>query len=441
MSSLFLRTATAAASNVCDVRLPPFGAAGDNLTDDTVAIQKAIDTCHQLHPTDATVLLSHGTFKITESLALASNLTLKVAANTSLFSAFTPAMPTRQNVRCPTLYWPHGPTAILCGTNLTNVAVVGADMESSTIDGGGWPWYAAGVANHSMQGQGPRLFEVAWTRNVTLAHVTFQNSPSWTVHPTFCNRVLAHHVRILNPRFTPNTDGFDPDSSTDVVLHDSIIDTGDDGISIKSGNSSACRTCSHIQMPARNIHIYNTKILSRNFCVGSATYGGVHDVVMEDCEIGDDEGSSPWAFKYKSHQQYAGTMRNHTFRRIRVGDISPNPYQQPDGGYFLSIELRYHALLPNRTCHINRAADQGDCPIFEDIRFEDIRATGAARCGDIAGFKGDLLRGLSFKNVTFATAPKKSWKCGYVDLQTFSAVDVSPPIHCSMGAHGSQSLI
>ena len=23
---------------------------------------------------------------------------------------------------------------------------------------------------------------------------------------------------------------------------------------------------------------------------------------MEDCSIGDDEGSSPWAFKYKSHQ-------------------------------------------------------------------------------------------------------------------------------------------
>jgi polygalacturonase len=146
------------------------------------------------------------------------------------------------------LYWAHGQTAVLCGTNLSNVAVVGAGAESSIIDGGGWPWYAAGVKNHSMQGQGPRLFEVAWTRNVTLAHVTFQNAPSWTVHPTYCTGVLAHHIKILNPRFAPNTDGFDPDSSTDVVLHDSTIDTGDDGISIKSGNSSACRGCSHIQV-------------------------------------------------------------------------------------------------------------------------------------------------------------------------------------------------
>jgi len=56
---------------------------------------------------------------------------------------------------------------------------------------------------------------------------------------------------------------------------------------------------------------------------------------MEDCEIGDDGGSSPWAIKYKSHQSHAGTMKNHTFRRIRVGNIQPNSYQQKNGGYFI----------------------------------------------------------------------------------------------------------
>ena len=34
------------------------------------------------------------------------------------------------------------------------------------------PRYAAGVANKSMWGTGPRLFEVAWSSNVTLAHVS-----------------------------------------------------------------------------------------------------------------------------------------------------------------------------------------------------------------------------------------------------------------------------
>lgn len=113
---------------------------------------------------------------------------------------------------------------------------------------------------------------MAWTSNITLSHVGFHNSPAWTVHPTFSTGILAEWIEILNPRFTPNTDGFDPDSCTDVVLRDSIIDTGDDGISIKSSNSSEPGS-HHIQMPCSNIHIYRTKILSRNYCIGSATYG------------------------------------------------------------------------------------------------------------------------------------------------------------------------
>lgn len=417
----------------CDVKTK--GAVGDNKTDDTEAIQRTIDDCRAEHPFGAVVNLpGPATYRITASISLASNLTLSLGEDATLFSAITPEMPVAQNPKCPTLYWPHGGTAILCGTNLTNVAIVGNPNGKSVIDGGGWPWYLAGIANKSMEGQGPRLYELAWSTNLTLAHIDFVNSPSWTIHPTFCQGVLAHHINILNPRFTPNTDGFDPDSCADVVLHDSLIDTGDDGISIKSSNSSESGS-KHLQVPSRNIHIYRTKVLSRNFCIGSATYGGIYDLVMEDCEVGDDDGSSPWAFKYKSHQQYPGTMKNHTFRRIRVGRIAPNDYQQKNGGYFMSIELRYHPLIPNRTCH------EWNCPRFEDIHFEDIRATGASRAGDINGFKGDLLKGLTFRNVTFAEEPKQGWSCGYVDLDSFSAVDVSPPLSCNSGPAEEQVLV
>ena len=103
--------------------------------------------------------------------------------------------------------------------------------------------------------------------------------------------------------------------------------------------------------------------------------------------IGDERGSAPWAIKCKSHQQYPGAMTNHTWRRLQVGEIRPNSYQQPGGGYFMSIELRYHPLIPNRTCH------PWDCPAFENVSFEDIAISGARRAGDIAGFAGDPLRG------------------------------------------------
>ena len=115
-------------------------------------------------------------------------------------------------------------------------------------------------------------------------------------------------------------------------------------------------------------------------------------------------------------------MVNHTFRRIKVGKIAANTYQQPHGGYFLSIKLRYHPLIPNRTCTVNRAAGSGNCPIFQDITFEDISVKGADCAGNIAGFKGDLLEGLVFRNVTFETPPKDGWRCAHTD---------SPPSHAT----------
>jgi hypothetical protein len=244
----------------------------------------------------------------------------------------------------------------------------------------------------------------------------------------------------------------DPDSSTDVRLFDSVIDTGDDGISIKSGNCSAQEmaaragrgihgTRQNIQRPAKNIHIYRTKVLSRNFCLGSATYGGIFNLLMEDCEIGDDEGSASWAIKYKSHQAYAGALVNHTYRRIKVGKLGATAHTAPHGhtGYFISVELRYHPLIPNRTCHVNMETLEGDCPIFQDIAFQDISVAGAASAGSIAGFEGDLLRGLTFSNVTFAPRPKQAWSCGYVDLSSFAARNVQPPLSCKSGPASAPS--
>ena len=405
-------------SGTCNVQ--DFGAIGNNKTDDTYAIQTTIDLCHKKYPNLATVFFPgdvHGkVYRIFSSIALVSNTTLSIGANATIYSAQSPLKRGKPlTSRCGVSYW--NTTAIFCGENISNSAIIGENVFTSIIDGGGWEgWWT-----DKNYGQGPRLYEPMWSENLILKDVSFIHSPSWTLHPQYCNNILVEHVQILNPRFTANTDGFDPDSSTNVVLRDSFIDTGDDGISIKSSNSSRNK---HIQMPSRNIHIFNTTILSRNVCIGSATFGGIYDILIEDCIIGDDKGSSPWAIKYKSHRYFPGAMINHTFRRLKFGKIAPNNYQQPDGGQAFIITLDYGEKKRNPP-----PACPTMCPLFQNITFEDITIQGALQAGIIHGEPNDLLKGLRFHNITFVEKPTRGWHCQYV-ADDFIATNVSPMLKC-----------
>ena len=125
------------------------------------------------------------------------------------------------------------------------------------------------------QGAGrPRLVNFYNCSGVTLQGFTAQHSPHWTVHLQYSNDVLMRNMTVLSPRSVGNTDGIDPDSVSDMLLTDSYISVGDDGISIKSDNITDDAGES-IQVPTRNITMRRLHVMSRNWCIGSSTFGGV----------------------------------------------------------------------------------------------------------------------------------------------------------------------
>lgn len=183
-------------NNVCTV--PVSLCDNKTLADDAVA--STVADCCARYPAGAVVYFPPcgSAYRLARSLELRSNLTLLLGASATLFAAQVPSA-TQPGASCSRVFWEkQNTTGILCGVNLTNIAIVGMGANTSLIDGGGWPWYRAGLF-----GQGPRLFEVVGSRNVTLSHVGFINSPSWTVHPVQSQDVLAENIHILNPRFTP----------------------------------------------------------------------------------------------------------------------------------------------------------------------------------------------------------------------------------------------
>jgi polygalacturonase len=305
---------------------------------------------------------------------------------------------------------------------------------AGALDGAGWPfWCAADPSktapydfchlwpswlNRTLEHARPKLLECVGCVNLEVSNVELRNSAQWTFHPIYSQQVHAANLTVRAPRAVGNTDGIDPSSCADVLVENCHIDVGDDGVSIKSFNASddVMR-----QVPCQRVHMRNLTILSRNWCVGSATFGGVRDILFEDSRVGDDLGSSPWAIKFKSHRYYPGDMENIMFRRLRLGNITGNSWQQHGPGHAFLIGLTYGDKPP-------AGHARAGVPVMRNVSFVDIAATWADIPGDIDGVPESLLQELSFDNVTIPT--HNSWNCEYV-AGDYVAHSVQPALRCS----------
>lgn len=81
----------------------------------------------------------------------------------------------------------------------------------------------------------PVMISLRHCKNVLLQGVTFMNSPAWNIHPYFCENLTVEHIQVRNPYYAQNGDGIDVESCTNVHIHHSVFETGDDAICMKSG--------------------------------------------------------------------------------------------------------------------------------------------------------------------------------------------------------------
>lgn len=82
----------------------------------------------------------------------------------------------------------------------------------------------------------------------------------------------------------PNNDGFDIESSTDVLIEECLFETGDDCVVLKSGmNEDGWR----VNKPTENIIVRNifTKIGHGGVVFGSDVSGGIRNVYVQDISI------------------------------------------------------------------------------------------------------------------------------------------------------------
>lgn len=206
----------------------------------------------------------------------------------------------------------------------------------------------------------PVMVSLRHCTNVLLSGVTFMNSPAWNIHPLFCENVTIDNIKVRNPYYAQNGDGIDVESCTNVHIHHSVFETGDDAICIKAGKNAIART---IDGPCSNIYIHDCVVNEGHggFVIGSEMSRGVKDILVENCTfIGTDVG-----VRMKSALGRGGVVENITIRNINMVNIK---------GEAVILTMGYVLNLLNRNETIAMDNEE-DVPYFRNIDMDGIVCT------------------------------------------------------------------
>lgn len=289
LGALQLATAMFAAEKT-PLNVRDFGAVGDGVAKDTVAIQKALDACAAAG--GGTVEVPDGVY-LTGSLTLGANTTLDLAGHASLVGSSDLADYPLVNVRWEGEFR-EGHRALIVANNAANIAITG----SGAIFGP--PISLSQLRNP----RGPVLIELTGCTNALLAGFTTQYEQLWSIHLLFCKNLTARDLTIRTVK--PNGDGIDVDSCDGVTIERCDINTGDDAISLKSGRGLAAQNLSR---PTENVVIRDCRLQSSIFAAigfGTEMSGGIRNVKIENCVLGGRQN----AIYIKSREGRGGYMED-----------------------------------------------------------------------------------------------------------------------------------
>lgn len=389
---------TAACKAVVDPRA--FGAKGDGVSDDTAALQAALMAC----PPGGLVRLSAGRY-LTAPLFLKSDMAVELCDGAEVLGhrditkwpVLPGVLPDAEGTERTCLGSWEG-EADACHAALFNL-LFARNVQlygRGVMDGqaGFDTWWKKTKAR--FVGWRPRLIFMVESEQVILHGLTLKNSPSWTVHPLLSRGLTFSDLRIEAPADSPNTDGLNPESSTDIVISGVDFAVGDDCIALKSGKISMAR---RTERPTRRVRISNCRMKDGHGAVviGSEMASGVYDVSVQTCLfINTDRGIR---LKTRRGRGREAVIRGLNCRHIRMEGV----------GTAFVINSFYWCDPDGQTDYVGdrnpRPVDDGT-PAIGDIHLSHIDATGVRHAGlYVLGLPEQPVDGLTLDHIRLRFDP------------------------------------
>eukprot|EP00249_Psilotum_nudum_P025315 c29668_g1_i1 orf=65-1477(-) len=280
--------------------------------------------------------------------------------------------------------------SLVHGESLVDVIITG---ENGTIDGQGSIWWEMWLS-HTLKYTRGHLLEFVHCENIIISNIVLLNSPFWTLHPVYCNNMVVKGVTILAPYNSPNTDGIDPDSSSNICIEDCYISCGDDLISLKSGWDEYGIAFHH---PTTNISIHRitgTTPTCSGIAFGSEMSGGISNIFIKDVHVFNTSAG----IRLKTAPGRGGFITNITIVGMRLQNVK-----------------RAFAFSGDIAEHPDDKYNPNSLPLVKGILVKNLTGERVGYAGRFIGLKEAPFLDIFLSSIHLNLLSGNSWICSHVE--------------------------